>query len=269
MQGLRKSEQDVAHLHIDPPQMLEGCFGIDPVDAAQTVDQGLLKEVGGHATQNVITTAFAALLQGGGDIVPVALAARADCEGRRHPFSSGIEDTAGELASGPCTRVSVVSAARAGGQLLLHGIEKGPIDDRRVQAFVQDALVPDETEIDGIAKQMKQRPATEGPAGNPGAILVSPDLRTYPRGLERPGEVMNGAKVEIAPEDAAHCLGLPLVDDKPPSTIARPVVAEGQVAAHPHAAGLGGRDLVADAFACDFSFELGEGQEHVEAEPTH
>jgi len=39
------------------------------------------------------------------------------------------------------------------------------------------------------------------------------------------------------------------------------VVTERQIAAHPHALGLGGGDLVADALAGDLALELGEGQQ--------
>ena len=47
------------------------------------------------------------------------------------------------------------------------------------------------------------------------------------------------------------------------------VVAERNVAAHPHALGFGRGDLVADSFARDLTLELGEGEQHVEREAAH
>ena len=46
-------------------------------------------------------------------------------------------------------------------------------------------------------------------------------------------------------------------------------VAERRCTAHPHALGLGGGDLVADALGGDLALELRERQQHVEGQPPH
>src|SRR6266550_6930669 len=47
------------------------------------------------------------------------------------------------------------------------------------------------------------------------------------------------------------------------------VVSERWHAAHPHTLFLGGSDLVAHTLANDLALKLGEGQQHVEREPSH
>ena len=47
------------------------------------------------------------------------------------------------------------------------------------------------------------------------------------------------------------------------------IVAERRIAAHPDALLLGGGELVPDALAGDLALELGEGQQHIERQPTH
>jgi len=58
-------------------------------------------------------------------------------------------------------------------------------------------------------------------------------------------------------EDLAHLFCFGAVDYE---SAVFSVIAEWHGATHPHALALGGSDLVADAFTCDFSLKLGEGQ---------
>ena len=80
---------------------------------------------------------------------------------------------------------------------------------------------------------------------------------------------MHRAEVDIGSEDGAHDLGLLLVDRQGARVILRRLVAKRHNAAHPHALGLGGRDLVADALARHLALELGEGQQHVQCQAAH
>jgi hypothetical protein len=47
------------------------------------------------------------------------------------------------------------------------------------------------------------------------------------------------------------------------------VVPKRDRTSHPHAFSLGGGDLVPDALAGHFPFELGEGEKHIEGKPPH
>ena len=80
---------------------------------------------------------------------------------------------------------------------------------------------------------------------------------------------MHRAEVDIGSEDGAHDLGFFLVDRQGARAIPRRLVAKRHSAPHPHALGLGGRDLVADALARHLALELGEGQEHVQCQAAH
>ena len=80
---------------------------------------------------------------------------------------------------------------------------------------------------------------------------------------------MHGTEIDIGSEDGAHDLGLRSVDPQDVRTFHRWVVAKRHSAAHPHALGLGGRDLVADALARHLALELREGQEHVQCQAAH
>src|ERR1019366_7154553 len=68
---------------------------------------------------------------------------------------------------------------------------------------------------------------------------------------------VNRLEREIAPVDLDNNAGLGGVDDQ---LAVFHVITQRRHAAHPHAFFRGRGDLVADAFACDFPLELGEGQ---------
>ena len=84
---------------------------------------------------------------------------------------------------------------------------------------------------------------------------------------------MHRAEVDIGSEDGAHYgahdLGFFLVDRQGARVILRRLVAKRHSAPHPHALGLGGRNLVADALARHLALELGEGQQHVQCQAAH
>src|SRR6476620_10386725 len=74
------------------------------------------------------------------------------------------------------------------------------------------------------------------------------------------------AEREITFEDQPDDFGLTLLDEELP--VLKPV-AERNNATDPDSLLLRGRDLVADALACDLPLELREGEEDVERQPPH
>ena len=76
----------------------------------------------------------------------------------------------------------------------------------------------------------------------------------------------SGPDLAIEAEDVADGCGFLLVDHQ---LAVVGVVSDGRIAAHPHALLLGGGDLVTDPLPCDLPLELGEGEKHVEGEPSH
>ena len=76
----------------------------------------------------------------------------------------------------------------------------------------------------------------------------------------------SGPDLAVEAEDVADGCGFLLVDHQ---LAVVGVVSDGRIAAHPHALLLGGGDLVTDPLPCDLPLELGEGEKHVEGEPSH
>ena len=72
--------------------------------------------------------------------------------------------------------------------------------------------------------------------------------------------------VEIAAKDGPDLLCI-LLDDG--ELLAKALIAQGHGTADPDALALGGCDLVPHPLADHLALELGEGQQHVEGEPTH
>ena len=68
-------------------------------------------------------------------------------------------------------------------------------------------------------------------------------------------ESRSRAMLGVAAEDVTYQRSFTVVDNE---LAFDHVVSEGRDSAHPHAFGLAGGDLVADAFAGDFAFELRE-----------
>ena len=80
---------------------------------------------------------------------------------------------------------------------------------------------------------------------------------------------MHRAECKITLEDVPHRRGLGLVAPAARACRRRQVIAKRREPAHPHALGLRGSDLVADALAGDLALELRERQQHVERQPAH
>ena len=91
---------------------------------------------------------------------------------------------------------------------------------------------------------------------------LADDAQAVEFGLEQ----RHRAKFGVALEDHPHRRRLGFVHDQLPFL---DVVAQRHVPAHPHALGLRCGDLVANAFAGDLPLELGEGEQHVERQPSH
>ena len=123
-------------------------------------------------------------------------------------------------------------------------------------AGVVAALVDDLAEVHAVVQQLVDRLLAES-AARLGADAFGRVVSHHVGGRAIAGEVR---------EDPPHHGCLSLVDDK---QTALHVVAQRQRPAHPHALGLTGGDLVADALAGDLTLELGEGQQHVQHQPPH
>jgi hypothetical protein len=93
-----------------------------------------------------------------------------------------------------------------------------------------------------------------------------PPLRDLARGVQLARHRQSRAGLDEAIEDPAHERRLAL-DDHQPAVLY--LVAEGRPAAHPHALGAGGGELVPDALATDLPLELGEAQQDVQRQPPH
>ena len=75
--------------------------------------------------------------------------------------------------------------------------------------------------------------------------------------------------VEPSADSARRCAGPLLrrvVDDQ---LAIMQVITERHRPTHPHAFGFGCGELVPDALAGDLPLELGEGQQHIQGQPTH
>src|SRR6516162_5321408 len=108
--------------------------------------------------------------------------------------------------------------------------------------------------------------AREGCATALSVVCRRAALRPQPEPVRRVFDPAHAAELTIQCEDAADSLGLGGINDKRPLAYA---VAEGRVAAHPHALLFRRGDLVADPFAGDLALELGKGQQHIEGQPAH
>jgi hypothetical protein len=74
------------------------------------------------------------------------------------------------------------------------------------------------------------------------------------------------AERKVAAEDGPDLLGLFLDDDE---LLGDAPVTERHGSADPETLPFGGGNLVSDTLADHLSFELGEGQKHIEGEPPH
>ena len=92
------------------------------------------------------------------------------------------------------------------------------------------------------------------PTGRPVRATIRIFERT-PLCSQQRDQLVHRLHLQIAREDGPHLLGFWRVDGQ---GAAGGIVTQRQVAAHPHALGLGGGDLVADPLAGDLPLELRE-----------
>ncbi len=221
-------------------------------DAAQLVDDRGFDVGGRNPAQRA--GALALLQHGLADVVAIELALAAGV-GRRHGVAGGAEDQALEQGRGLRPGAGG-TAARGLGEEQLHLVPELAVDDRRVLARIGDTFVHRLADIDPVAEQLVEEALVGGPTALGGDAL----------GGEGLGERGGRADADEALEDHPHRRGLGRVDHE--LSLVDPI-AERRVAAHPHAAGPGCRELVPDPLADHLALELGEGEQHVEGQPAH
>src|SRR5882757_7832862 len=146
------------------------------------------------------------------------------------------------------------------GELALDPIPALVIDDRTVKAITDLVLVGQPTDVDRVRQDLVQMPSADQPASGRLALAIGPNRESDVLLVQSSLEPDDAAGLQIAAKEIAHEGGM-LLDD-----MERPIIgsiAERDHAAHPDALLLRGGDLVPNAFAGDFSFELGERQEDV------
>ncbi len=189
-------------------------------------------------------------------VVPVALALLGRA-GRDQPLAAGGEQQSAQQRQAAPVRSHRRAPFLGGlGQHVVGGLPLGAGQDRRVLAQVVATLVDDLAEVHAVVQQLVNRLLAEG-AARLGADAFGRVVAHHVGGRAIAGEVG---------EDAPHHRRLRLVDDE---QAVLHVVTERQRPAHPHALGLAGSDLVANALAGDLALELGEGQQHVQHQPPH
>ena len=224
-----------------------------PQEPAQAFDDEPFQVGGGHAPAGRGSVA-ASGDQRVRDVVAVP-PARLVGVARRHAPAGAVAQQPGQQArmAGAAARAPLLPLLRQAG---LHRVPEIQVDDGRVLAGVDRALVRDLAPVQPVAQQRVQRA--------PGEWLprLAPDAVEGELLLQQP----HRAEREVEAEHAPDGVGLGLVHHQ--LALAR-LVAERHRAAHPHALALGGGDLVADALARDLALELREGQQHVQRQPAH
>ena len=151
-------------------------------------------------------------------------------------------------------------------EFALHRIPGLRIDDGGMLAFVVSPLVGDLTDVMVVLEEGVERPARDGLSA--GLVARGADAHLADdAGLIQMGlEYADGAEFQVLLENGANCLGLFGIDHQ---GAVFGVVAEWHVPTHPQAFLLGGGNLVANALSRDFPLELGEGQQHIQGQPSH
>src|SRR5208337_4242440 len=137
-----------------------------------------------------------------------------------------------------------------GRKLVLHDSPKLRIDDSAVLARVGDALVNDLAPIDSVLEHQVERASGKALAAGELSARSLPSLAHDAGPLELRLQQRDRAELGVAPEDRPDARRLRRVDDQ---LAILDIVAERDVAAHPHALGLRRGDLVADALARDLA----------------
>jgi hypothetical protein len=177
---------------------------------------------------------------------------------RGHGVAPVIPDAAKEQALGRGLLASMLVMVR--GQFGLHRIPGRRVDDRRMLALMDPALVGEPADIDRVRQNGVEMPTAERLPARAPPCPVDP-LRHTEAGIDHmPLLGRDGAALEIAREDGPDQGGVLLHDVQ--GSIADPI-AERDHSAHPDALLLRSRDLVPDTLARDLALELGKGQEHV------
>ena len=126
--------------------------------------------------------------------------------------------------------------------------------------------VPNAADEQRIAQHRVELAAGEASAAAHAAAAMPSLWRPDAAGVQFGADRIHRAERQVALEDALHQRGFFRHRHK-----AAPLgaVADRNDPAHPHALGLGGGDLVADALGGDLALELGEGEQHVQRQPAH
>src|SRR5208337_1286598 len=151
-------------------------------------------------------------------------------------------------------------------QLVLHAFPELSIHDCRMLTRMPDLTVPNLAQVDRVGEQFVERTAAESLSARSIALFGEPNLRDDSVAGQLVSEQPNRAKFEIPLEDVADGRGFRLIDDQTPLA---PVITQRHRAAHPETLLLGSGDLVAAPLAGHLAVELGEGEQHIQREPTH
>src|SRR5215211_7485415 len=132
-------------------------------------------------------------------------------------------------------------------------------------SWMAGALVVELAHIDPVSQQVGRRPVCQRHTADGPTRAQRPKSRDDAALPQLALQRRQGSEREVALEDQPDGRSLVLSDHE--LAVAH-LVAKGDAAADPDAPALRGRDLVADALARDLALELGEGQEHVQGQPT-
>ena len=188
------------------------------------------------------------------DVIAVELVAT-PCVGWAHgatgrPKQQTLEQSwsGGAGAPGPHSRAPL--------QGCTHLVPEVAGDDGLMLAGIGRALVDGVADVDAVVQQLVEEALVDELA--PSGANAFRDKRP------RQGGCRSHRHKPL--EDHADDRGLGFLYDE---LAVLDLIAQRNVAAHPHAAFARGSDLVANALADDLTLELGEGQQNVEREPPH
>jgi hypothetical protein len=136
-----------------------------------------------------------------------------------------------------------------------------PIDNGIVPAIINLPLVVDLAEVDRVGEQLVDMAARKWSAPNLPAGRKYAARRMDLILAHLSGDQPNIPQFEVSREDLSYerCM---VLDDLEAATVG--LVTDRRDASHPHALGLGGSDLVANALCGHLTLELREAQQHVE-----
>src|SRR5580704_676915 len=162
-----------------------------------------------------------------------------------------------------CARVPLGEVA---GKLSLDRVPQRLIDDRRVFARVELALVNDLASVNAVLQHQVERAARERPAADEAPGNARPQLTFDPARFQLVLQQSDRAEFGIAAENQPNGIGLAVDHDE---LVILHSIPERRHATHPHPLLLRGGDLVANALADYLALELREGQQNVEGQAPH